>query len=350
MLLGWRQLILSVKVRPDERRSSRCFGVSLNLSKWHKLSAAARAGGLSDDRIACNFHLKPAAAKPNRRPRRKKRTHDGRRDVILHSRFIATRWFIAATALKPPPTPPTPSGGDAPVILSPPANVSAYLNDRVEFKCGVAKKDDAAHSDTKISWRSRELGDMPRVGHHHRFTSIFEAKITVHGHLFDKDCVQSKFGTSSIVQGVQNPFLRRVHKNGSLIFRFVNKRDEGWYGCEAEDSKGHITKSDFVRLLVEGTELRCPQSHLGSVAKNKSTNESLAKVFSILCNSKLGVFLEILNQFGKSLAIGQFSRQFTTEVMESCFPASVFCTSQCDVWRHSLVLAFIPTTSCVVLG
>ena len=49
--------------------------------------------------------------------------------------------------------------------------------------------------------------------------------------------------------------MRRVHKNGSLIFRFVNKRDEGWYGCEAEDSKGNVAKSDFVRLLVEGTEL-----------------------------------------------------------------------------------------------
>ena len=47
-------------------------------------------------------------------------------------------------------------------------------------------------------------------------------------------------------------FLHRVHKNGSLIFRFVNKRDEGWYGCEAEDVDGNVAKSEFVRLLVEG--------------------------------------------------------------------------------------------------
>ena len=32
----------------------------------------------------------------------------------------------------------------------------------------------------------------------------------------------------------------------------MNKRDEGWYGCEAEDVDGNVAKSEFVRLLVEG--------------------------------------------------------------------------------------------------
>ena len=60
---------------------------------------------------------------------------------------------------QPPSSPPPPS---SPTIIGPPANVSAYLNDRVELKCG-AKGDSV-----KVSWRSRELGEMPRVGHHYR--------------------------------------------------------------------------------------------------------------------------------------------------------------------------------------
>ena len=32
----------------------------------------------------------------------------------------------------------------------------------------------------------------------------------------------------------------------------MNKRDEGWYGCEAEDVDGNVAKSELVRLLVEG--------------------------------------------------------------------------------------------------
>ena len=75
--------------------------------------------------------------------------------------------FIAAmdptpTTIKPPtPSPPPPSGPA--IITAPPANVSAYLNDRVELKCGVK-----GDSGVKVSWRSRDLGEMPRVGHHYR--------------------------------------------------------------------------------------------------------------------------------------------------------------------------------------
>ena len=61
-----------------------------------------------------------------------------------------------------PPTPPPTSPSSSPAITAPPGNVSAYLNDRVELKCG-AKGDSV-----KISWRSRDLGEMPRVGHHYR--------------------------------------------------------------------------------------------------------------------------------------------------------------------------------------
>ena len=66
-----------------------------------------------------------------------------------------------------PPTPPTPPFPSSPVITAPPANVSAYLNDRVELKCG-AKGDSAV----KVSWRSRGLGDLPRIGHHYRYDAL----------------------------------------------------------------------------------------------------------------------------------------------------------------------------------
>ena len=60
------------------------------------------------------------------------------------------------------PTPPPPPPSKSPAIVAPPANVSAYLNDRVELKCG------AKGESVKVSWRSRDSGEMPRVGHHYR--------------------------------------------------------------------------------------------------------------------------------------------------------------------------------------
>ncbi len=103
------------------------------------------------------------------------------------------------------------SSSAAPKISVPPSNVTAYLNDRVELKCRVDRSKTSGGPATKVSWYSRDAGPMPRVGHNYR-----------------------------------------VHKNGSLVFRFVAKRNEGWYRCGARAATGAETKTDFVRLTVEG--------------------------------------------------------------------------------------------------
>ena len=93
----------------------------------------------------------------------------------------------------------------APVIVRGPSNKTAYFGDRIEFLCQTEGR-----PKPKISWRSRRMGDMPKVGPSYR-----------------------------------------VHKNGSLIFRRVGKQHESTYTCTAKNAIGAI-KSYPARLTVEG--------------------------------------------------------------------------------------------------
>ena len=93
----------------------------------------------------------------------------------------------------------------APTITNGPSNITAYYGDRIELLC---KSD--GRPKPKISWTSRRIGNMPKVGPSYR-----------------------------------------VHKNGSLIFRRVEKQHESIYTCIARNSIG-VIKSYPARLSVEG--------------------------------------------------------------------------------------------------
>ena len=93
----------------------------------------------------------------------------------------------------------------SPIIKNGPANITAYYGDRIELLCQTEGR-----PRPKISWKSRRMGDMPKVGPSYR-----------------------------------------VHKNGSLIFRRVEKQHESIYTCTAKNSVG-FTESYPARLSVEG--------------------------------------------------------------------------------------------------
>ena len=95
----------------------------------------------------------------------------------------------------------------APIIKTGPSNITAYYGDRIELLCQTEGR-----PRPKILWKSRRMGDMPKVGPSYR-----------------------------------------VHKNGSLIFRRVEKQHESIYTCTARNSVG-VIKSYPARLSVEGNE------------------------------------------------------------------------------------------------
>ena len=92
-----------------------------------------------------------------------------------------------------------------PKILFGPSNMTVFLGDRIELRC---------HADgnprPKIVWQSRRDGKLPKIGENFR-----------------------------------------VHKNGSLIFRFAEKRDESYYKCTAKSILGTVF-SQLARITVEG--------------------------------------------------------------------------------------------------
>ena len=92
-----------------------------------------------------------------------------------------------------------------PQILRGPTNVTAFLGDRVELRCQVSGKPSPT-----VLWFSRREGELPSLG--------------------------ANF---------------RVHKNNSLIFRRIDKRDESYYHCLAKNSRG-ATQSPPARVTVEG--------------------------------------------------------------------------------------------------
>ena len=96
-------------------------------------------------------------------------------------------------------------GSDLPEILLGPSNVTAYLGDRVELRCQVSGK-----PKPKVQWFSKREKKLPSVGPNFR-----------------------------------------IHRNNSLIFRRVDKRDESYYQCIAKNSHG-TTTSHLARLSVEG--------------------------------------------------------------------------------------------------
>jgi hypothetical protein len=83
--------------------------------------------------------------------------------------------------------------------------MTVFLGDRIELRC---------HSEgnprPRIVWHSRRDGKLPKIGENFR-----------------------------------------VHKNGSLIFRFAEKRDESMYKCSAKNHLGSDT-SLLARITVEG--------------------------------------------------------------------------------------------------
>lgn len=93
-----------------------------------------------------------------------------------------------------------------PKILQGPANTSSFLNDRVELICKTT-----GLPSPKVIWHSKREGKLPKIGQHYR-----------------------------------------IHKNGSLIFRDIAKRDEGQYKCTARNAAGS-DQSKFASLTVEGT-------------------------------------------------------------------------------------------------
>lgn len=95
-----------------------------------------------------------------------------------------------------------------PEILVGPNNVTAFLGDRVELQCKVSGRPLPA-----VEWISKRDGKLASQGPNFR-----------------------------------------VHKNNSLIFRRVEKRDESYYHCEAENRVGS-DRSKAARLTVEGPYL-----------------------------------------------------------------------------------------------
>ena len=92
-----------------------------------------------------------------------------------------------------------------PQILRGPTNVTAFLGDRVELRCQVSGK-----PKPKVQWFSKREKKLPSVGPNFR-----------------------------------------IHRNNSLIFRRVDKRDESYYQCIAKNRHGNTT-SPLARLSVEG--------------------------------------------------------------------------------------------------
>ena len=95
----------------------------------------------------------------------------------------------------------------APIIKNGPSNITAYYGDRIELLCQTEGR-----PRPKISWNSRRDGNMPKIGSSYR-----------------------------------------VHKNGSLIFRKIEKQYESIYTCTAKNSIG-VATSYPARLSVEGKE------------------------------------------------------------------------------------------------
>ena len=93
----------------------------------------------------------------------------------------------------------------APIIVHGPLNITAYYGDRIELLCQTEGR-----PRPKILWESRRIGEMPKVGPSYR-----------------------------------------VHKNGSLIFRRIEKQHESIYTCVAMNVVGS-TKSYPARITVEG--------------------------------------------------------------------------------------------------
>lgn len=96
----------------------------------------------------------------------------------------------------------------APKIVEGPQKTFAFLNNRVELICKAI-----GNPAPKIIWHSKTDRNLPRVAHNYR-----------------------------------------IHKNGSLIFRSVEKSDESEYGCVARNSAGK-DESAFVKLSVDGSNL-----------------------------------------------------------------------------------------------
>ena len=92
------------------------------------------------------------------------------------------------------------------MIVAGPSNITAYLGDRVELLCQTEGR-----PKPKVSWKSRRRGDMPKVGPGYR-----------------------------------------VHKNGSLIFRWAEKQHGSFYTCTAKNSVDSV-ESKPARVTVEGT-------------------------------------------------------------------------------------------------
>ena len=86
-----------------------------------------------------------------------------------------------------------------------PKNITGFLGDRVELQCqvtGIPKP--------KVQWFSKRDG-----------------KLSSNGPNF------------------------RIHRNNSLIFRRIDKRDETLYHCVAENSQGNVN-SQSASVTVEG--------------------------------------------------------------------------------------------------
>ena len=89
-----------------------------------------------------------------------------------------------------------------------PTNITAFLGDRVELQCKVSGR-----PQPKVQWFSKREGKLPSIGPNFR-----------------------------------------VHRNNSLIFRRIEKRDESYYHCEVENIKGKVI-SRQARLTVEGNNI-----------------------------------------------------------------------------------------------
>ena len=110
-----------------------------------------------------------------------------------------------------------PKSGNLPQILHGPTNVTAFLGDRVEMRCQVPTN---VRPLPTVQWFSKREGKLPTVGPNFR-----------------------------------------IHKNNSLIFRRVDKRDESYYHCVAKNRQGTV-ESNPARLTVEGMETLLEQFHL----------------------------------------------------------------------------------------
>ncbi|XP_059091496.1 tyrosine-protein kinase transmembrane receptor Ror2-like isoform X1 [Tigriopus californicus] len=100
-----------------------------------------------------------------------------------------------------------------PQIVEGPENTFAFLHKRVELICKAV-----GNPAPKIVWHSKKDRNLLRVAHNYR-----------------------------------------IHKNGSLIFRSVEKSDESKYGCVAKNSAGK-DESGFVQLNVDAKVeiVKCP--------------------------------------------------------------------------------------------